>query len=66
MQQLSSFMVLSAGGGDRIAFTYDEIDSETGEAVSQNNKKNFYVVDNTLQKHVDAIRKYIRENKLEA
>ena len=65
MKQLSSFMILTAGGGDRISFTFDEIDSNSGEPLSMNNKRNFFVVDSALQKHIDAIRKYIRENKLQ-
>ena len=65
MKQLSSFMALSINGGDRITFTYDEINEETGEAVSQNNKGSFYVLDKTLLDHLNAVRKYIRENKLQ-
>lgn len=65
MKQLSSFMVLNVNGGDRISFTYDEINPDTGEPISQNNKQNFYVVDNTLKGHIEAIRDYIRENKLQ-
>lgn len=66
MKQLSSFMVLNVNGGDRISFTFDEINEENGEPISQNNKQNFYVVDSALSKHIEAIRKYIRENKLQA
>lgn len=65
MKQLSSFMVLNIDGGDRVSFTYNEINGETGEPVSTNNKRNFYVVDDALKNHIDAIRSYIRENKLE-
>lgn len=65
MKQLSSFMVLNVNGGNRISFTFDEIEDTTGEPVSQNNKKNFYVVDDKLAKHIEAIRAYIRENKLD-
>ena len=57
-------MVLSINGGDRISFTYDAIDDETGEPVDTNKKKNFYVLDQTLLGHVNAIRDYIRTNKL--
>lgn len=64
MKQLSSFMALSVNGGDRISFTYDEIDPETGNLVSTNNKESFFVVDDALRAHVEAIRDYIRENKL--
>lgn len=65
MKQLSSFMILNVDGGDRISYTYNEINEETGEPLSTNNKKNFYVVDQELSTHINAIRDYIRTNKLE-
>lgn len=64
MKQLSSFMVMSINGGDRVSFTYDEIDTDTGEPISTNKKQSFYVVDKNLRTNIDAIRNYIRENKL--
>ena len=64
MKRLSSFAVLNIDGGDRVSFTYDEI-SDAGEPISTNNKKNFYVVDAELSGHINAIREYIRQNKLE-
>jgi hypothetical protein len=64
MKQLSSFMALNVNGGDRISFTYDEIDEATGDLVSSNNKESFFAVDSALKKHVEAIRKFIRDNKL--
>lgn len=65
MKQLSSFMVLNINGGDRISYTYDEINSVTGELVSSNNKQSFYVVDSNLANVIEQIRKFIREHKLE-
>lgn len=64
MKQLSSFMVLNINGGDRVTYTYDEINEDTGEPISQNNKRSFYIVDESLRTSVNAIRTYIRENKL--
>lgn len=64
MKQLSSFMALNVNGGDRISYTYDEIDPETGEPTSTNNKASFYVVDDDLRGHVNAVRAWIREHKL--
>ena len=64
MKQLSSFMVLNIGGGDRISFTFDEINAETGEPMNRNVKQSFYIVDSELLEHVNAIRDYIREKKL--
>ena len=63
-KQLSSFMVLNVDGGDRVSYTYDEIDSENGEPISKNNKKNFYAVTLEIKEHIEAVREYIRENKL--
>lgn len=65
MKQLSSFMVLNVNGGDRISYTYDEINETTGEPISQNNKQNFYVVDDGLESDIESIRTYIREHKLQ-
>lgn len=65
MKQLNSFMVLAMGGGNRVSYTYDEINDETGEPISVNNKGNFYAVNAGLKEHIEAIREYIREFKLE-
>lgn len=64
IKQLSSFMALSVNGGDRISYTFDAIDADTGEPKETNVKGSFFVVDEDLRAHVEAIRDYIRENKL--
>lgn len=64
IKQLASFAVLNVNGGDRITYTYDEIDAETGDMISSNNKGNFFAVDANLKKNINAIRTYISENKL--
>lgn len=64
MKQLSSFMILNVDGGDRVTYTYNEIDGNTGEIISRNNKGNFYVVDDELKGHINAIRDFIKDNKL--
>ena len=64
MKQLSSFMALNVNGGDRISFTYDVIDADTGNLVSSNVKESFFVVDEDLRGLVNDIRDWIRENKL--
>lgn len=65
MKQLSSLMVLNIDGGDRVSYTYNEINDGTGDLISSNNKGSFCVVDGALSGHIEAIRNYIRENKLE-
>lgn len=64
IKQLASFAVLNVNGGDRITYTYDEIDADTGDMLSSNNKGNFFAVDANLKKNINAIRTYISENKL--
>lgn len=63
MKKLTSFTHLVTGEGDRLAYTYSEID-ENGNLVSQNNKGNFIVLDDALQEHINEIGSYIKKNKL--
>ena len=64
IKQLASFAALNVNGGDRISYTFDEIDAETGDMISSNNKGNFFVVDEELRTLIEATRQYIRDNKL--
>lgn len=64
LKQLASFAVLNVNGGERVSFTYDEIDAETGDMISSNNKGNFFAVDENLKKDIEDIRAYIQEHKL--
>lgn len=60
MKKITSFTHLVTGEGDRIAYTYSEI-SDTGELVSQNNKGNFIIVDQSVKNAVDLVNQYINE-----
>lgn len=64
IKQLASFAVLNVNGGDRISYTYDEIDADTGDVVSSNNKGSFFAVDSDLKTDIEKMRDYIKENKL--
>lgn len=64
IKQLASFAVLNVNGGDRITYTYDEIDADTGDMISANNKGSFFAVDSVLKGKITSIRNYISENKL--
>lgn len=57
-------MVLNVNGGDRVSYTYDEVDPETGDLLSTNNKESFFVVDEALRSSINDIRDYIREHRL--
>ena len=60
MKKVTSFTHLVTGEGDRIAYTYSEI-SESGDLVSQNNKGNFIVMDDEIQKALNLINSKISE-----
>ena len=64
IKQLASFAVLNVNGGDRVTYTYDEIDADTGDLISSNNKGSFFAVDSALKGKITSIRNYISENKL--
>ena len=64
LKQLASFAVLNVNGGNRVSYTYDEIDGDTGNMISSNNTGAFFVVDNDLAASIESIREFIRENKL--
>ena len=64
IKQLASFAVLNVNGGQRISYTFDEIDAESGDIVSANQRGSFFCVDDALTKEIDDIREYIKEHKL--
>lgn len=51
-------------GSDRISITYNVVNDSTGDVESSNNRESFYIVDEALESHINAIRDYIREHKL--
>lgn len=63
MRKISSFVVINIEGGDRVSYTYNEL-NDSGDIISQNNKKSFFAIDPGLIEHIKAIREYIEENKL--
>lgn len=63
MKKITSFTHHLTAEGDRISFTFSELDAD-GNLTSQNNRKNFVVTDDGLKAHIDAINAYIKENKL--
>ena len=62
---LTSFMNLSTGEGSRIAYTYSEVDESTGSIISQNNKGNFLVMNDDVQKNLDSVKDYIKRAGLQ-
>lgn len=63
MKKLTSFTAHVTAEGQRISFTYSEIEG-SGNLKSQNNRENFIVMDPVLMRYIEAINTYIEENKL--
>lgn len=63
MKKLTSFTAHVTAEGQRISFTFSEIDF-SGKLTSQNERENFVVVDKELQSHIDAINDYITQTRL--
>lgn len=63
MKVLTSFIALNTGECERISFTYSEV-AEDGTIISQNNKKNFLVLNKELKNHISEIKKYIEDTHL--
>ena len=57
---LTSFTSHVTGEGQRISYTYSEVD-ENGKLKNQNLRENFIVMDEKLQGHIDAINNFIKE-----
>lgn len=64
IKQLASFAVLNVNGGERVSYTYDEIDADTGDMISPNQKGSFFCVDDDLRTNIENIRTYIIDHKL--
>lgn len=62
MKILRGFQVINKDGGYALTSTYNEV-NEQGETIDPNAKDSFFVVDETLQGHIDAIEAYIRQNR---
>lgn len=63
MKKLTSFTHHVTAEGDRISYTYSEID-ESGKLLQQNIRENFIAMDNELLGHIDSILDYIETTRL--
>lgn len=63
MKQISGFSVVEINNGKRITYTYDEVDDDTGDLISTNNRKSFYAVDEKLINNIKSITEYINSRE---
>lgn len=59
MKQISGFSVIGINNGLRLTYTYDEL-NESGEMLSQNVRKSFYIMDETVKESVESIFNFIK------
>lgn len=62
MKILRGFQVINKDGGYSVSSTYNEV-NEQGETVKPNAKDSFFVVDETVKSHIDAVEAYIRQSR---
>lgn len=60
MKKVTSFTHHKTAEGDRISFTYSEID-DNGKILNQNQRENFVVVDPELISYINAINNHISQ-----
>lgn len=59
MKQISGFSVIGINNGLRLTYTYDEL-NDSGEMLSQNVRKSFYIMDETVKENVENIFNFIK------
>lgn len=63
MKFLTGFAVVNDRVGDRVTYSFDEIDDQ-GNVVSSNNRASFIAMDSSLKEHINEIKAFIN-TKLE-
>ncbi|GAA0062769.1 TPA: hypothetical protein PTV43_000087 [Clostridium botulinum] len=64
MKRLTGTAIINTAEGKRIAFTYSEIDEETGSIIEDNKKESFIALDNEFLNTIHQVENYIKENRL--
>ncbi|MBW5458487.1 hypothetical protein FDB88_11920 [Clostridium sporogenes] len=64
MKKLTGTAIINTAEGKRIAFTYSEIDEETGAIIEDNKKESFIALDENFLNTIQQVENYIKENRL--
>ncbi|MBO0558995.1 hypothetical protein EXQ37_03930 [Clostridium botulinum] len=64
MKRLTGTAIINTAEGKRIAFTYSEIDEETGAIIEDNKKESFIALDENFLNTIQQVENYIKENRL--
>ncbi|EJO5346375.1 hypothetical protein NRP93_000419 [Clostridium botulinum] len=64
MKKLTGIAVINRAEGKRIAYTYSELDNNTGDIIQDNVKNSFIALDERLLATIKELEIYIKDNKL--
>lgn len=64
IKRLTGMAVINRAEGKRIAYTYSEIDENTGDIIQDNVKNSFIALDESLLSSIKELETYIKDNKL--
>ncbi|EJO5349020.1 hypothetical protein NRP93_003172 [Clostridium botulinum] len=64
MKRLTGMAVINRAEGKRIAYTYSELDSNTGDIIQDNVKNSFIALDGGLLATIEELETYIKDLKL--
>lgn len=69
MKKITSITMHTTSEGQRLSYTYSEVDENTGAVISSNNRESLVVLDIPANaaalKHIDAVKEYV-SGKLES
>ncbi|MGO5073294.1 hypothetical protein ACTQ4K_04935 [Clostridium sporogenes] len=64
IKKLTGIAVINRAEGKRIAYTYSELDNNTGDIIQDNVKNSFIALDERLLATIKDLEIYIKDNKL--
>lgn len=64
IKRLTGIAVINRAEGKRIAYTYSELDPNTGDIIQDNVKNSFIALDDEFLKAIKSVEDYVKEYKL--
>ncbi|ENJ9653857.1 hypothetical protein AB2T14_001475 [Clostridium botulinum] len=64
IKRLTGMAVINRAEGKRIAYTYSEVDENTGDIIQDNIKQSFIALDDEFLKAIKVVEDYVKEYKL--
>ncbi|NFP92421.1 hypothetical protein [Clostridium sporogenes] len=64
IKRLTGVAIINRAEGKRVAYTYSEVDENTGDIIQDNIKQSFIALDDEFLKAIKAVEDYVKEYKL--